>query len=197
MTKNILLSAVVALVVAGVVVTIFQPEVSVPIIERPIGSASSPSVIDGCTTVEGVTKCYRAQKMATATTTVCSLRAPRNATSTLVSFTANFNLATTSASSVYIAKAVSDSTASTTALTRILAFGATQAFPVVVGAAGDLVGQYDGTLATTTKNTSPLIFAPGHFLNVSVQGTDSGGTDRLAGLQTSRGNCYAEFLLVP
>jgi hypothetical protein len=172
-------------------------QVATEVVKQNLGNASSPSVVDGCQEINGVTKCYRSVKMATATTTVCSLRSPRQATSTLVSFTANFNVATTGASSVYIAKAVSDPTASTTALTKILAFAATQAFPVVIGEAGDLVGQYDGSVATTTKNTSLLTFAPGHLLNVSVQGSDSGGTDRLAGLQTSRGNCYGEWLLVP
>lgn len=56
--------------------------------EPQLGSASSPSVVDGCMEVSGVTTCYRSASMNNASTT-CALRSPA-ATSTLAVATAKF-----------------------------------------------------------------------------------------------------------
>jgi hypothetical protein len=52
------------------------------IIRETLGTASSPSVINGCLEVNGQTKCYYSQKMTFASTT-CSFRAPQLGSSTL------------------------------------------------------------------------------------------------------------------
>ena len=142
----------------------------------PLGSASSPSVIDGCIEVEGVTKCYRKMKMAAATTTVCALKAPTIATSTLTSLTVDATVSSTTATTVTIAKANSGF-ATTTLIGNQVAFAALAQFTVV---ASTTVAQ--GITGTATT------FNPGQYAVVGF----SGGT----GTFSPTGTCVGEWLVV-
>lgn len=91
--------------------------------EPTLGSASSPSVIDGCIDVEGIRTCYRKQAMRQATSTVCALRAPA-ATSTLVWGGISVRTASSSATIWDLAKASSGFATTTIIATSTIAASA-------------------------------------------------------------------------
>lgn len=156
--------SVLAIVVSFVGVT-KTPEVVYNTVEK-FGSASSPSVVDGCMDINGVETCRYEAKMKTATTTLCAFRAPASATSTLERAVVQFNHASSSAVVVYIAKAVSPFATTTNIVTE----------PLGAAAKGTLVLN-----ATTTLDMdAATVFAPGTYLNVGIQGGDIGGMTGLA-----------------
>lgn len=140
------------------------------IVEKIIGSASSPSVIDGCMEVNGHTRCYNTRSMNTATTTPLAIRSPQTGTSTLaLSAGCRFTVASTSAKQVRFARATTGF-----ATTTYLFGGATTA------------NGTEAVIATTTTND--FVFAPGQYLVMSMVG----GT----GTDSPTGKCNAVFELI-
>lgn len=64
--------------------------------EKPLGG-TSPIVVDGCTEINGVTKCYRKVPFNTSSTTLASVVPPQMGTSTLTSLVAYVTTGTTTA----------------------------------------------------------------------------------------------------
>lgn len=156
----------------------------------------------------GIEKNFRRQTLRTATSTICSLRAPRNATSTLAFAQIHVHNATATALVLEVAKA-SGGFATTTTLVRgsdingqLFALGAQ---------ARNSIRFAEATYATSTPNapTTVLVtastlnpdfeFAPGDFLNVRVGGAagdvDFGGNNAVTYRNYSPvGSCSAEFI---
>lgn len=163
--------------VAGIgAYTFTRPAPTVEVQSPPLGSASSPSVIDGCIEVDGVTKCYRKMKMAQATTTVCALKAPTIASSTLIHLTVDATLSSTTATTVTIAKANSGF-ATTTIIGNQVANAANAQFTIVAS-----------TTAAQNITGTATTFNPGQFVVVGF----SGGI----GTFSPTGTCVGEWLVV-
>lgn len=143
-------------------------------VEQNLGAASSPAVVDGCTEIDGVTRCYRSSSMTQNASTTCTLRAPTSGTSTLTFAAARFNTASTAALTwVEIGKAASIQ-ATTTVLGR-----------------GYFAADTKGTVLATTTPLDALdedkTFNPGWYLNVKIPG---GGTG-----SAPIGKCVAEWIV--
>lgn len=145
-------------------------------VKETVGSASSPSVINGCMEVNGMTKCYYGERMKAATTTVCSLRI--TATSTIVHASSEYETASTSATRVFIAKGA-NSNATTTAF-------ATGLIPAAGG--GVLVASTTGNFAGGI-NPSSILF-PGDYLN--FQAPDIKSLGDVGTGAAARGLCVVE-----
>jgi len=154
------------LVAAGAlfIAPVFQNEQSN---EQPLGSASSPSVVDGCMEINGVTSCYREGAFISATTTPITVKTPA-ATSTLaLGSGCHFTTASTSAKAIRFAKALLQN-ATTTFL-----FGANSA------------ASEPRTVVATTS-TDNFVFGPNQYLSVSLVG----GT----GVDSPAGFCAFTFI---
>lgn len=143
------------------------------------GSVSGPVSYSPFTTNNGVTKEYRAQRMSQGTTTVCALRAPTNATSTLVDGNVFFSVSSTTASTVTVAKATT--AFATTTLLRTVSVGANAQATFPTASSTSVAS----TVAWALEQTN-LTFAPGEYLVVGM----AGGT----GTFSPTGTCQAEFL---
>lgn len=139
-----------------------------------VGNASSPSVIDGCMEVNGLTSCYHRISLNQASTTVCSIKSPV-ATSTLRHGSLKITTGTTTALILYAAKSTSFA-ASTTLLAGGYALASNA--QVTLLASTSLPFASDGV----------LMFAPSTYLNFSYQGA-------AGSLNTLVGSCAAEFLV--
>lgn len=143
--------------------------------EPQLGSASSPSVVDGCMEVNGVTTCYRSASMSNASTT-CALRAP-TATSTVSLATAKFTNTFGGSFDLEIAKA-----ANIYATTTRLGYASAA---VTSGSIGSFI------VATSTAPNAigvdqAFVVAPSTYVNFKV-GSSS---------PTLRGTCNAEFRVI-
>lgn len=145
------------------------------------GAVSGPVSYSPFQTTNGVTVEYRKQGMASATTTVCALRAPTNATSTLVAGSVAFAVSSTTASTVTVAKATTPF--ATTTLLRTVSIGA-NAFATFPIASTTSVAS---TAAWALDQTN-LTFAPGEYVVIGMAGG--------VGTFSPTGNCQAAFLSV-
>ena len=143
------------------------------VIERIVGSASSPSVIDGCMDVNGVTKCYFKQAMRVATSTPCAFNIGKFGTSTLLFANADF---TTASTSVVVWAKGSAYNATTTILVEKSVTTGTQ--PYVVTTATSTIGATNFQFASSTK-----------WLTLGVSGVDNVTTNGPTGV------CTAEVIL--
>ena len=147
--------------------------------EPTLGSASSPSVVNGCMDVNGVITCSYRTKMYTASTTLCQFKAP-SATSTLRYAGAKYTIASTSATISTWAKGATYS-ASTTL------FGSRN----TVAASAQLTHVASSTVANS--QASDFDIAPNTFFGLTLQGGEN-STD-LTGL-TPNGICEVEYIIL-
>lgn len=173
-TKSVIaVSAAVALVVV-LVVSYFQPSTqTIREVVKELGTAAGPDRFSPCESRDGVEQCFTRTSLTTASTTSCALLTP-NATSSMVGFAVRFNIGSTTAKEVIIAKnstnagVVNGMQASTTVLGR-----------------GTLAANTQGTFMAST---SPIagdamlnnILAPLSYVNVSLVG--GSGTDSPTGI---------------
>lgn len=170
MKNNLVLVGVA--VVLSVVLSVWLIRPGDKVVETIIGSASSPSVVDGCMDVNGVTKCYRARDVRTSSSTICSMKSP---TSTSTLLTASLN--TRTGSSTALIYEFGRSTLPDATTTRI-------------GSA--FVGAGQVTIVASSTASATNVFAPNTYLNVKYGGNDcvDGGA-----CNTLVGKCKAEFLV--
>ena len=146
-------------------------------IERPpLGSASSPSVIDGCMEINGVMKCWQQQAMRAATTTVCAFNIGKYGTSTLLFASVAQDLASTSI--VTLAKANTEF-ATTTIVFEESVTANTQPVTVVLAT------------STGSANAAKYTFGAGVGADWLVVGIAAGATT----LDGPDGVCQAEWIL--
>ena len=144
--------------------------------DQIIGAMPGNELPGPCFSVGGVESCYEVQAMKSATSTICSIRSPRNSTSTLIFGSANFGYASSTGTvRVHLAKsAATNNSATTTAL------GAT-----------NMTAGLSGTLNATTTALDIIddktVFAPGEWFTVGLQGTTNYLTE------APSGKCVAEF----
>lgn len=124
-------------------------------------------------TVNGITRAYRSEAMTTATTTVCAVRSPINATSTLMYGGAHFTVSSTTASTVYLAKANTRYATTTNLGTEGIA----------ANGQATLVAS-----STTSQGNKDRIFSPGQWFVVGMAGMGSQ-------TYSPTGVCKAEFLI--
>ena len=140
-----------------------------------VGAAAGPERFSECESTNGVTKCWARATAKTSTTTICALRAPVGATSTLVAATVDLTLSSTTASRIHIAKA-------STAFATTTQIGST-----IVLAANEQVTIIASTTAAQEANQVPK-FTSGQYLTVGIQG----GTGDFSPV----GTCQAEWMTV-
>lgn len=149
---------------------------------QPQGSITGPDITSDYLSVNAVKTDYRSVVMKTGTTTSCIIRAPRDATSTLIFASASIGTATTTATTWTFAKNTTGGSATTTLISAV-----------------PLSGASEGTLlASTTPSTTSagpiadpaFVFAPGNYLVVANQGLayNAEGTINFGGV------CKAEFI---
>lgn len=181
--KQTLISAGVAVLVVVLGFVFFAPVKTV--VERVVGSASSPSVLDGCMDVNGVTKCYKSSGLNQASTTICSFKSP-SATSTLdIKSGVKITTGTTTAIALEIGKStVYDAT--TTRISYVtLASGAQVTLNTFVAST---TGVYGSLGQQHTADETDIVFAPSTYLNVKYGAA-------LGDLNVLVGSCKAEFLV--
>lgn len=139
-----------------------------------LGAVNSPNVISQWFMVNGVKHYYKKMSLNSATTTVCSMQAPTEATSTLVYAHLVESVSSTTASIVDFAK--SANTGATTSL-----IGTT--FPTIAANTQAFL------LATTTRYINDnVIFAPGNYFVANQKG----GANNVF---SPTGTCVAEWVL--
>lgn len=174
--ENKLLSAIVALVGIALVVVIGGKNLSLSVPQtQSYGSVTGPNIDSSYLSVNGVTTEFRGQRMYQATTTVCALRAPTNATSTLRNGNVFFGVSSTTASTVTVAKATSAFATTTLIRTVSIAANGLATFPIASTSAVAL-----------SQAQADLTFAPGEYLVVGMAGG--------IGTFSPTGTCQAEFL---
>lgn len=143
-----------------------------------IGAVASPNILSSYLSwgaSHGIRTWKAGQALRTGTSTVCAIQSPA-ATSTLISAGVKFDVASSTATTVYLAKAA-------TAFATTTAIG-----EAVLGA-----GEKAVILATSTlvSNIDDLVvFAPLQYFIVNLKGGDVNGTS--VGLKAS-GSCYATW----
>ena len=168
--KNLVIAA--AIVAVGVVGYLFPQSKTVYIEPGDnVGAVSGPDVSSPYFSINGVVSEYRSMKTAQGTTTLCALRSPTYATSTLVS-----GLVRTATSTDYVLViAKSSSPNATTTLIRT----------ETVTQDGQVIFPTSSTTVTAVSD-SDRTFAPGQYLVVS---SNTNATTVIPG------SCSAEFLV--
>ena len=131
-----------------------------------LGAVSGPDISSPYLSVNGILSFYHRSGMATGTTTPCAFQSP-NATSTLTSAVARFNVSSTTATTVTFGRAT-NSGATTTWLHN-----------------GSLAANAQGTFLVPKATTTNQIFSPKEWLVVGM----SGGN----GTHDPSGACQAVF----
>lgn len=142
-------------------------------VRETVGAITSPNIPSTYLSWNGVTLNHRrTDTLTAATTTPCALQSPTEATSTLVYASVRLTTSSTTATRVVLAKSTSFN-ATTTEL-----------------AARDVAANNQLTLVATTSPSTMdnLVFAPGQYLVMGIQG--AGGTAGLAPV----GVCTARFI---
>lgn len=171
--ENKLLSTIVAIVGIALVIVIGGKNMNIAI--PSFGSVTGPNIDSSYLSVNGVITEYRSQPMNQATTTVCALRAPTNATSTLKAGIVSFRVSSTTASTVTIGKATTPFATTTLIRTVSIAANGQSTFPIA------------STSATALSQAqADLTFAPGEYIVVGMAGG--------VGTFSPTGICEAEFL---
>ena len=175
--QNLLLGLVAVVLVLGVTF----PRGNT-VVERIIeaGASAGPNYTNSYQVLNGMEVAYRASSFQQATTTVCALRAPENATSTLAFGSVSFAVSSTSATTVTVAKATTAFATTTLLRTVSIAAGGQSYFPVASTTASASVTAF--ALAQTNET-----FAPGEYLVVGMAGG--------IGTFSPTGGCNAQFVV--
>lgn len=142
------------------------------------GSVTGPDSFYPCTSSNGVTQCKERKAFTVGTTTPNALRSLVSATSTLVQASCQFDVSSTTASTVTFAKATTAYATTTVLATSTIAANAKA--NLVVASTTPVADTTLGRLTLTDR-----IFAPGDWLVVGM----SGG----AGTFSPSGACSATF----
>lgn len=137
-----------------------------------VGAVTGPDFYGPYWAVNGTKQYFTTKGFTTATTTVCAIRSPINATSTLVNGVADFVVSSTTASTVTVAKATT-AFATTTLINS-----------VSVGAGAQATILFASTTLSALEQTNKT-FAPGTYLVVGMAGG--------VGTFSPTGTCRAEF----
>ena len=167
------------------IVNVEAPEVRIPatVVNVPkqdaptLGAVSGPDFFFDYFNLNGVKTYATSKSLAQATTTVCSIRSPIGATSTLAFGAIRFNIASTSATYLEIAKATT-AFATTTRIGSTYNFAASAQATIVASTTGSVAG--DGT-----------IFAPGEYLNIKTSWSVPAGVGSVP-----TGVCKATFVAI-
>lgn len=179
---------VVVLVGAALVAVSSQKGDSAQQVANKFGSNPGPESTNDYQCYNGVCHFYRSSTLNQASTTLCSLKSPTNATSTLAIGSFGLTTGTTTGVAIEMAKS-SIMDATTTRISYVqLASGARVTFNSGVATS---TGNQQGILGIQhTADENDLIFAPGTLLNVKVGGT-------LGALNVLTGSCMADFVAKP
>ena len=189
MTKNLILSAVVALVVATGCAIAFNPVVDtdgiaatvLAKVQATFGAVTGPDDSFPCKTSNGVTTCSERKALTTATTTPCAIKSP-SATSTLIRATAMVTVASSTATTWTIAKAANAFATTTPML---------QDITLASGVQGVLLFAGTSTPAGVAQVTDPkYVFAPNTFAVWGRAGTVEADTTLF------KGACTATFQVI-
>ena len=153
------------------------------VIEERLGASPGPVRTESCETRNGVEQCFVAMSLLAGTTTPCSLRSPRHATSTLLRSATRFDTGSSSDLVITTAKA-STYNATTTNL-------ATTSPTLSANTRGAFVVNNDNPGSVVDHK---FVFAPGDYLNVGVRQTGAGG-QFVVGLAPT-GKCNATFEII-
>lgn len=153
--------------------------------ELVFAASAGPDRFSPCESRDGVQQCFERQTIKQATTTVCAIQSPA-ATSTLVRGYVRFNIASTSATVIHLAKAATQYATTTSLGTDSLGTSAQATM-----------------FASTTPDgvnddiTDPIwVFKPSQYFVVGLQGGDSAGdTSSPTGLVPT-GVCQATFEVI-
>lgn len=178
-SKAVVAGALAALVVALGVSLYFR----VTPVEPQVGAVSGPEISGNDFTIGGVRYHMERMSFRTATNTICTLRSPVEATSTLIHASVNVTtqVATVAPAGIVIAK---DSGWGPT----------TTPLDVYININDSEIGGSTGSgnftlLASTSPNNAPdNVFEPGYWLNVKV---NNGAVDTSHRLYTPAGTCSA------
>lgn len=150
-------------------------------VEGRVGASSAPAAVDGCVDVGGIMTCYRGIPMKVSTTTVCSIKSPA-ATSTIVSASARFKVASTSATRFFIAKGAAPNATTT-------AFGS---YTIAAGISGTFLASTTDAYAAGADPTA--VISPNQFVNFQAPDIKSVG-DAGTGAAAS-GRCNVVFEII-
>ncbi len=148
--------------------------------EETLGAFAGPDVYVPYLNINGIERTYEATRTRSATTTVCAIRSPRYATSTLSFASVHFDNVATSTNTVISVSKAKSPYATTTLLfnewTNTASAGSSRA-----------------TNATSTlTSVDHLVFIPGDYIVVGVKGVSAG---QLA-TENVNGYCQAEFTIL-
>lgn len=189
LTTGAVLISVAALIVAGLAFFQAPAERTVERIVERLGAVSGTDV-SGCFSINGVTKCAQRQTLKTATTTICGLRAPLNASSTLIGGGVQFILASTT-QALQVSVTRSENEFATSSGARVLVPLATST--ITADTTGNNINfMATNTYITANENLTDLIandrvFGPGEYIVVGL----AGGQHPTSGRPT--GFCQAEW----
>src|SRR3990167_4295200 len=160
--------AIVALLVAGI--AYFSPNAVTNTIERTVGGAAGPESTNDYQCYNGVCTHYRKQAMVVTayngtlgSTTVCALRSPTNATSTLKIGTAIINVSTSTAATLTVAKSATAYATTTLIRTQTVSANAKASLDFATTTLG-----IDS--ATGILRGDDVTFAPGQYLVLGASG---------------------------
>lgn len=156
---NVFTGAVAVLALVLSFAAFSQPGQVERVVEKVVGSASSPSVVGGCMDINGVTECHYRQAMKRASTT-CAFKAPANASSTLMYATAFFTESAAGAYSLEWGKAFNSAFATTTSLGNL---------NTAVAANGDYV--FSASTTPTTQIDPAQAIASTDWVNLKLGST--------------------------
>lgn len=157
------------------IVNVQTPETVVNVPSSKLGAVSGPDFFGDYFAVNDVRTFYNSKGLNQATTTVCSIKSP-NATSSLVFGAIRFDVASTSATFVEIARA-------TTAFATTTLIGT--GYNIAAGAQATIVA------STTPTGGDAIIFPPNNFLNVKVAWATAATS-----ASVPRGVCKANFTAI-
>lgn len=191
MNKQLLVALGLLAVVAVVGVVYPRPLPTTNVTNTPLGTVSGTDV-SGCFTINGVTTCAAKQAVRSATTTICALRSPTFASSTLVSGGIRFTVSSsTQATQVTIVRSSNPYATTTTNAVTIVPLASST---ISAGLSPSLSFMATNTYPTVNENLTDLIaedktFAPGEYIVVGF----AGGQHVTSGRPT--GSCTAQWQL--
>lgn len=178
-TKNLLVSAVVALALSGLVVSLVPSSTQTLVKEVPVdlGAAATPDFNSTYVSWGGVRNHARGTSLNgdAASTTICALQAPQVASSSAVFFGLRLGVGTTTASTVKVYKSASKWVATTE-----------------IAGANFAAGEAKAIVATSTfLDSSNAVLSPNDW--IVVRQTPQGGG---AGTFSPTGSCGAQFVQI-
>lgn len=184
--KKYIIPALVALVVVGLVLWLSPNPaqiVDTNPVDRNIGALAGPDIPSPYLTWGGTTEYRSSMTMAQATGTICSFQTPA-ATSTISSGLITFDVGSSTALVVTVAKATTGFATTTTLISD-------------VALAADIKGTIDFTPAIASTLDAGRLIAPSQFVNITFAGASGGavGTEKWEN-NVPVGTCNIGFMTI-